>query len=489
MSGTSDAKPPFGPRFFRSAAGIIAPRRPAALSAIEAVRLFVAIDSRRPASWIALVAGAVAGRACGSLAAGSTAAIAAAVLAAAATAVAAIGDLPLDLFGAPLLRSRRGRRWVVAWAAARAVWPLAGFAAGMLPFAARGVVVVAFASGACAALAAAVTVARVRLAGAGAADAASVVLAIAAASGAAACAPRKAPLLAAAAAAIAWLACGAFAGGWSRLTSALGAWPLDAFGERGPTAVAEAARGPLARDPFPAAGPLRHGLERLAMASALVAMAGWLVLEPEHAGSRVPAATAWACLSIAWFVALVAPAATLQDGAAGSAAWQRLFRAAATRGPADGGVGPPRSIGRRFGDVRPGTVRFAAGAALAQAAILGWPPLVCALVTLPSPGRAVPPALIVALLVAAAVTTVAVVAVAVAVGMARETMFACLVGLAVGAAVFALLRLGSWDAAAAGDWRPAVLRDTLRETARPTQIPPLARPTRVGGSAAVAEKP
>ncbi len=460
----------------RSAATVNMPRQRDVLTALAAARLFMAIDARRPASWLALLAGAAAGWSCGGIGAGTGdgAAIAGAVLSAAAAAVAAIGDLPLDLVAAPVLSSRRGWRWAAAWAVERAFWPLAGFVAGLLPFAARDNAGLVLASGVFGGLAAAVTVARVRLAAAGAADAASLTLAIAVASAAASVATRGGPLVAAAAAAAAWGVCGGLAGAWSRAVWALGGPPADAFAGPGTVPVAEPARGPLARDPFPAAGPLRHVLERLAMAAALVAMAGWLVLEPEHAGSRLPAAAAWACLSAAWLAALVVPQATLQDGAAGADAWQRLFRAAAARGPRRGGDELPWSFGRCVGDVRPGPVRFAAGAALAQAAILGWPPLVCALVTLPSPARAVPPALIVALLVVAAVTIAVVVAVAVAAGLSRETMFACLMGMVLGGVLATLLHLPSWFAAARRDEAVGEPPAASRETAPATQAPWLA---------------
>jgi hypothetical protein len=104
---------------------------------------------------------------------------------------------------------------------------------------------------------------------------------------------------------------------------------------------------------------------------------------------------------------------------------------------------------------------FAAGAAVAQAAILGWPPLVCALVTLPAPARAVPPAVLVAGLAAVALVIAGVAAAADATRASRETTFAFLAVL--------LVTLLAAQFAWGGAWLEAV----AREAARAPQIPEL----------------
>jgi len=477
MSGLSDAGSPGAPRSTGAAASIGAagsragtPRAPAAEPAalVAACRRFVAIDARRAASWVALAAGAVAGAASGSLEPHATMAVAWPLLAAAAAAVAAIGDLPLELLPATVLRSRRGRRWAAAWAVERALWPLAGFAAGLLPFAAHDAAARVLATALVGGVAAAATITVARLHDATAADAASLALALAGGATAATVAPQGGPAPVALAAAAAWLAGGCLAWAWSRAVATRRGEPLEfpllAPFDRGPIAATGAARGTLALDPLPAGGPLRHLLDRLAMASALLGMAGWLMLEPEHAGNRVPAAVAWACLSLAWLVALVAPAATLQDGVAGDDAWRRIFLATpARRGPGGGAI-------HRFGGARPGPLRFAAGAALAQAAILGWPPLVCAIVTLPSSDRAIPPALLVAALAGAAAAIVLIVAAASAVGASRETACACLLAVA--------LVCGAWFVAASRGVAPAA---AAHAGARASQLARLAWPGKTTG--------
>ena len=73
---------------------------------------------------------------------------------------------------------------------------------------------------------------------------------------------------------------------------------------------------------------------------------------------------------------------------------------------------------------RLGPVRFAGGVALSQAAILGWPVLVCVVLSLPTPSAARLPLGIVIGLAAAAGVVSAIVACGAAVQASRETMFA-----------------------------------------------------------------
>jgi hypothetical protein len=103
---------------------------------------------------------------------------------------------------------------------------------------------------------------------------------------------------------------------------------------------------------------LRKLLTAAAMAAALYGMVSWLFLDPSRAALfPVMAAAAYAALAI--------PEATFGDGVSDTVAWRRLHRSAA---------GP---VSRR-GRLRPGFRRSALIAAVSNAAILGWPPLVAA---------------------------------------------------------------------------------------------------------------
>jgi len=118
------------------------------------------------------------------------------------------------------------------------------------------------------------------------------------------------------------------------------------------------------------------------------------------------------------------PQATLQDGVAGAMQWERLFRTAAR-------VGHVRAAGRfGIGSLQPGPVRFAGGVALTQAAILGWPVLVCAVLALPMPTAARLPLGIVIGLATAAGVVWAAVWLGAAAHASRETTFAVTLGIA-----------------------------------------------------------
>jgi hypothetical protein len=393
-------------------------------------RTLVGIDLRRPASWIALAMAALVGWwfATSTAADGGIVFLSAAVLA-----VAAIGDLPF-LTGLPA-----GGRLPVVWACERVAWPLVGglcgsiAAGGAAEFRATVPAVVVGSL-----LAVATTVVS-RLSGVRAADAASLTLLIATASAAAGAglAPRLGGATAGATAA--WLLLGGLGWAWSR--SRRGAIDAGVPGMQRAWHVAGA--DVLHVDALPANGPLRQILTRLAMAAALAAMAGWLVLEPvvdpgaqnghavggqagqwEQMTQVHHAAVAWALFTAAWFIGLAVPQATLQDGVSGAKGWDCLFRTAALA------VRSGSTSMLRFRGPRPGPVRFAGGVALSQAAILGWPVLVCAVLALPSPAAARLPLCIVIGLAAAAALVTAIVMLGTSMRASRETMFAAAVAVA-----------------------------------------------------------
>jgi hypothetical protein len=399
------------------------------------LRLFVGIDLRRPASWIALAMGVWVGWWC---AASTSAGSSIAMLSAAVLAVAAIGDIPL----AVCLPAGRGQP--LFWCCERAAWPLVGMMLGML---AGGGVMPCFESVPAAtagALLAAVTTVASRLSGAKAADAASLALLMAAASAAASVglAPRLGGSCIGGVAA--WLSLGGLVWAWSRSQRMAIEAVLPGSHRAGHAAGGDV----LHIDALPANGPLRQTLSRLAMVVALAAMAGWLVLEPaiEPAVGGGPdsvgqnglwdrlvqvneAAMAWAVFTAAWFIALAVPQATLQDGMAGARGWEHLFRTAAHVRHESA------ARWRSTWSLRPGPVRFAGGVALSQAAILGWPVLVCVVLSLPSPSAARLPLGIVIGLAAAAIVVPAIVAFGVAVRASRETIFATTLAIAVAIAV------------------------------------------------------
>ena len=402
------------------------------------LRLFVGIDRRRPASWITLAIGCWLGWWCATRVAadGGIAMLAAAVLG-----VAAIGDVPL----AVCLPADRGRQflWGCAWACERAAWPLVGMMLGMLVGMLAGGggpasfgldsfgMLAAATSGA---LLAAVTTVACRLAGsATAADAASLTLLLAASSAAAGSGLASGLGGSGTGGGVAWLLLGGLGWAWSRSQRAARETPLP-----GPPRAAQVAGADVLHvDALPANGPLRQTMTRLAMVAALAAMAGWLVLEPavdpgsgglqNHASLQSQweqlvqfqrAAVAWALFTAAWFIGLAVPQATLQDGMAGARGWDRLFRTT-PRARRSGAAWRPGPWAPRVGPVR-----FAGGVSLTQAAVLGWPVLVCAVLSLPTPAAArLPLGIVIGLAMAAAVVT-AIVWLGTSVRASRETTFA-----------------------------------------------------------------
>lgn len=187
----------------------------------------------------------------------------------------------------------------------------------------------------------------------------------------------------------------------------------------------------------------RHLLTGGVMAAALFGMVVWLFLAPEAAPLDLVA-------SLAWFVAAAVPAATLGDGVGQAAAWRQSDRAAPRAGTW------PRRL-------PPGRCRDAALGPLVVAAILGWPPLVAAVVAEAGAdaGRPLVAIGIVAALAAAAAAVVAVAALGEAAGVAPDALQAgalTAVGLAVAlacgvAAAAPPPEPPDFMASAASDWR------------------------------------
>jgi len=404
-------------------------------SVVAMLRLFASIDVRRPASWIALVSGLFAG-CCGVWAAADDSIMGSvAMLLAAVAAVAAIGEPPVDLLR-PTARGSFGA-WLMIWAAERASWPLIGIVLGAV---AAGGYPEAFgwlAMAMLGTLLAVVTIVASRLSGAKAADAASLTLVMAAASAAAGVAVDVRLAWVNCGAVAAWLLLGLLAWAWSRASAA----HADSVSAAMNPAEYRGGGDVLHLDVLPAAGRLRQILIIFAMGTALAGMAVWLVLEPapgrDAFGGRdlvvqtggvlavAQAALVWAFFSAAWFIGLTVPQGALQDGVAGGAHWERLFRTAA--GPVAGGQGSQRRM--RIPRLGPG--RFAGGVALTQAAMLGWPAMVCTVLCLPAPDRVWLPLGIVVGLGLMAVVVTASIALGVAAKAARETTFAASLAIVV----------------------------------------------------------
>lgn len=397
------------------------------------VRILVGIDARRPASWVALAMGAAAGR-CIAVAGPDRGPLAVALVVPVVAVVAAIGDLPAGICRGSVPLS--AARIVSLWASARAAWPLAGgvIATLLTPWSghAAGALALAAVTASLATLAAVVVARRCATT---AADAAAVAVALGGAGAVAGLAARAAGVAP-------WGAVGAAAAGWCfAAVLARSSWR---FGDSGidqptfdvdppPADALAAGWDKLHLDRLPAVGPIQGTLERIAMATALAAMASWLIrgsdLLPDsgHAGSPASSVWPWAALSAGWYVCLAVPRALLLDGACGTSAWERLLKSAATDPAAT------RSRLRPLGTVRPGATRFSTVAAVVPAAILAWPPLVGSLVSLSKPVSAWPPLAIVGGLAAAAVILAVLAAVGPRAGASRESLLA--MALAVVAAV------------------------------------------------------
>lgn len=354
---------------------------------------------RRPASWIAAGIAAVAAFALVGAPA-TPATIAVAVFCGGWAAIAAAGDLPRGVVpGHAAVDS------AIGWT--RALWPLAGVLAALAGRAAAGTAPEVAAAVALGAVVATACGAAANRGGVAAADAAS--LAACATLGAAAVAlsgSTARPALAAVAtfaAVTSGLACAGAAGARAL---ARGAWPTADREPRPPRIrLAEIA---IAR------GSIRRILVALAMASSLAGLAGWYFLVPETAAYGCP-------FAVAWFAALALPAALL--GPPTSVGWRTLALAA------------PAPTGRPASGLRPAGAGWVAAVAIGHATLLGWPPLVAAIVHAADaagpPGDAAGWAwMAVGALAVAAACLAGAGAVVAALDMRRETAFAVAIGLA-----------------------------------------------------------
>ena len=301
------------------------------------LRTLLRVDAWRAAAWLALAAGLAAGSILPAAPSGRPAEEVA-WLCGACLAMAAIGA-PLVAPAAPLVG-------IEVPASLRVAWPAAGILAG-----AAGALLAGAAPRAAATtlllLAGALAATRVRVEAARrrASDADAISLALG---------------LAGAAALVSWGVLPAGARGALRGAVLIAAWgalvaaaaALDGAGDRLAAALVAGARG----GPVPPASPLRRGLVSASMLVAIGGMAVWLFLLPGRAATDV-------CVTLAAFVAVAVPAA-LVSAEGLDPAWRGLLASL-----------PPRfaAARRRAGLARPGT------AVWLDAAILGWPPLVAAL--------------------------------------------------------------------------------------------------------------
>lgn len=341
--------------------------------------LLVSIDARRPAAWLTLAAAAGVAVVL-AVAPGGDAPTppVTAVVVGALLAVAAIGGSACP---------RNVVECAAVWWAERAAWPLLGWllAAGWWG---GGALV---ACGACGIAIGAALLALLCRSGLLAADAASVTLVAACCAGAAG-----------------WWADGA----WSDLLPG-GVVATGVFGAAALLAGILLG-GREFRSATSARYTTRHLLTAAAMMGAMAGMVGWLFLATELAACELAA-------SLAWFGALVVPAATLGDGVSHAAVWRRLEQAA------------PRCGGPRL-RLAPGRMRDGVQAVVTTAAVLGWPPLVAAALAGGDAARSGAAFLVVAALAAAAVLLLAAVGLAGLVAAAPDTHLA-VVGAATSLAV------------------------------------------------------
>jgi hypothetical protein len=330
--------------------------------------LLATIDSRQPAAWLALaVAAATAALLPEATPCGWPAPAVVATLLGAALAVMALGD-------AGNFREPAGID--AGWLAERVAWPLVGWGAAAAlrqhwPLLACGAIGI---------LATAALVAAFVRRGALGADAAS------------------AALLAAGGSAVAgWWAESLWAGRLPAEMAAAAVLGLVVF-----LMVATIRATPALRI------HLRRALTAAGMIGALAGMVAWLLLAADRAALDLAA-------SLAWFAALAVPAATLGDGVSHAALWRRLERAA------------PAAAGGRL-RLPPGRTRDGVFAVLTTAALLGWPPLVAAVVSGGDPARSWPAASVVATLSAAAGVLLAVVWLGERARMSPATLQAAAIG-------------------------------------------------------------
>lgn len=342
--------------------------------------LLLRIAARRSASWLA------AGMACAAAwASQSEGAVAVAALAM----LAAMGDLPPA--SVPPV--------VGGWIAARMAWPLAGLAGGVamrlitasLPT--RAMIEIAITAGVAVLLTAVTAWAVRRRSEVATADAVSLAMFTATAAALAGSAAGSCVVTA-----LSWVA-----------MSAGGSWLAHRF--------CQPAAGPLPRGGGDlVAGlmfqsPLRRGLGRLAMITMLLAMVGWLLLDPARAG--------WAAaLAAALMICLALPLVVLQNGSGedGLSPWATLLRS---------------TPGERLG-LRDTATQLAVETVARHAAVLGWPSLVAAAVTAGSPGGPWPAILVATVIVASGGAILGIGLACRGLGLARETAFALALALVAG---------------------------------------------------------
>jgi len=325
--------------------------------------LLVRIDARRPASWLALLA--AAGGLVAAAEAQAPAAVALGWWAGTLAVVAALGELPDDdqWSGMP----------PPPWLAGRLLWPLAGWglgwwlgwgfsalARGENAWPAGAAVVAGIVAGGAAVRGALAWKAR-------AADASSVALVLGgvATAGALAVPAATRSEWCLPAASLAWISAAtisvAVAGSQSRLAPA--DRPTQRTGEEPPV--------------LPVIGPLRRRLNSSAMVAALLGMVCWLFLDSTRAAD-------FHAMTLAWFVSLAVPLATLGDGAMHTRAWRWLYSSSPVLFP------PARStaVMPRFWRPRLGSDSFSRVTVVSYAAILAWPALVAALILAGEPAVA-----------------------------------------------------------------------------------------------------
>lgn len=344
--------------------------------------LSVRIAARRPASWLA------AGIACG--AAGASHPVAAMAVAAIAV-FAAVGEMPPAV----------GPRLLSGWLAARLAWPLLGLATG---FAVTMNGSVGAAPGRAAAVLLAACVASLltvfmlwagRRASMTGADTISLAMLTATAAVMAGGLVDAWPV-----AAVTWILLASLAFWFARWFHGRVDAPL-------PRSGSDMVAGLISQT------PLRRFLGRTAMATMLLAMVGWLLLDPTQAR--------WAAaLGVAWMICLALPTVTLQDRSMdGETAWALLLQST-----------PARRAGLNLLGSGP---RMSFESVVRHAAVLGWPSLVAAVVAAGSPTGPWPAVIVGAVIMAIAGVVILVRLACQALGAARDTAFATVLALVAGA--------------------------------------------------------
>lgn len=358
--------------------------------------LFLRIAARRPASWLAAALASAAVWAVEPVEAMAVAALAT---------LAAVGHLPAP--GLP--RSLGG------WLAARLVWPVLGVATGgavRLVGADSAPAATIVAAAGTALLLTAITLWAVRRAGAApasgvtAADAMSLAMVTSAAA------------VMIGSAADSWLLATASWAALAVVGPCLVRWLHDAADAPLPRSASDMVAGPLSRT------PIRRFLGRTAMVTMLLAMVGWLLLDPAQSD--------WAAvLAAVWMIGLTAPLALLQAGSADGrgSPWGALWRSAAGQRPGGSLLrgGPPMAV----------------DTVARHAAVLGWPSLVAAAVALGSPAGPWPALVVAVVILTTAGGILLVGLLCEKLSLSGETALATVLAVVAGALVFLPMALRS----------------------------------------------